>query len=481
MNQARILVVDDHDSIRHFLARALEDEGYEVTAVASARAALEAAGRDLPDLVILDLRLPDVNGLSALERLKALDSALPVIILTAFGEVESAVRAMKLGACDYLNKPVNLEQLSVAVSKALESQRTRRELQHLRKRDGERYALDFVRGESPAIQSVYAVAEQVARSGTTTVLIEGESGTGKELVANLIHRASPRRDGPFLEINCAAIPKDLLESELFGHERGAFTDARSAKQGLLELADGGTLFLDEVGEMNLTLQAKLLKVLEKMTFKRVGGTKDITVSVRVVSATNQDLTQAVAAGLFREDLYYRLKVVPIRLPALRERGPDILHLARHFLLTFAQAFNKQFRALTPEAEEALLSYPWPGNIRELKNLMERVVLLESGEVLDASMLRLPATAPMSPTALAQDDAVARIAQILGSPRLPDSGVSAEEILDELERRLILKASEQTGWNQTRTAALLGMRRDRLRYRMKLFGLGCRADGSDQAA
>jgi len=460
---ANILVVDDHDSIRHFISKSLEDEGYDVSCAAAGKEALTMIRSQRPDLVLLDLRLPDMNGLEVLRRAKGEDKDICVIIMTAFGDVESAVKAMKYGAFDYVNKPINLDQLQIMVEKALESQSLRRELKHLRER---RFSRDFIRGTSPKIQKVYDIVEQVAKSESTSVLIEGESGTGKELIANLIHEQSSRRDKPFLEINCAAIPRELLESELFGHERGAFTDAKSQKQGLLEMADGGTVFLDEVGEMSLNIQVKLLRVLERMTFKRVGGTKDIHVSVRIISATNRDLEELVRRGQFREDLYYRLKVIPIKMPPLRERREDIIPLAKHFLDQFNRAFGKNFRDISPEAQKVLLEYPWPGNIRELRNLFERTVLLENGEVIEPHHLHLG-------TEEYQADGkslASRIEEILNSPDLPPEGVPLEEILEELERSLIEKAYACARENQSKAARLLRMNRDRLRYRMKIYGM-----------
>src|SRR6185503_8379195 len=279
-------------------------------------------------------------------------------------------------------------ELLLVLERELSTQQIGREVQHHRQEKSQKFSRDFVRGTSQAMQQVYTVVDQVAKSDSTSVLIDGESGTGKELIAHRIHELSARHDKPMLEVNCAAIPRELLESELFGHEKGAFTDARQQKQGLLELANGGTLFLDEVGEMTLQIQVKLLRVLERMTFKRVGGTKDITVSVRVISATNQDLQRMCDEGRFREDLYFRLKVVPVRVPPLRERREDILPLAKHFLYAFSKQFTKNFQGFSTEAEKSLLAYPWPGNIRELKNLMERTVLLETGNRVEMEMLKL---------------------------------------------------------------------------------------------
>jgi DNA-binding NtrC family response regulator len=466
MKNAHILIVDDQESIRHFIEKAMVDEGYQVTTAGEGKKALALATECLPDLVLLDLRLPDLHGLEVLKKLKEEDADRQVIIMTAFGDVESAVRAMKLGAHDYINKPINLEQLFITVDKAVESRKLWRELKHLRSRVNDRFAKELVQSACRSMKEVYQTIEQVASSDTTSVLIQGESGTGKEHLANMIHEMSSRRDRPFLEINCAAIPKELLESELFGHEKGAFTDARAQKQGLLEMANGGTLFLDEVGEMSLQIQVKLLRVLERMTFKRVGGTKDIQVSVRIISATNQDLQRMCDEGRFREDLFYRLKVVPVRVPPLRERRDDILPLAKHFLYAFSKQFGKDFQGMSPEAEHTLLDYPWPGNIRELKNLMERTVLLESGNRVEVEMLKLGSGRTTRET----DSPVAHLELLLEQPGLPGEGVPFEELLGEIEKALIIKASEATNWNQSRTADLLQLKRDKLRYRMKLYGI-----------
>jgi len=465
MKNAHILIVDDQESIRHFIEKAMADEGYQVSTAGEGKKAMAMVTEDMPDLMLLDLRLPDTHGLDVLKKVKGDDPDLPVIIMTAFGDVESAVRAMKLGAHDYINKPINLEQLFITVDKALQTRKLWRELKHLRTRKND-FSTDLVETNSKAMQDVYETVRQVAQSGTTSVLIHGESGTGKEHVANMIHDFSSRGEKPFLEINCAAIPKELLESELFGHEKGAFTDARAQKQGLLEMANGGTLFLDEVGEMGLQIQVKLLRVLERMTFKRVGGTKDIQVSVRIISATNQDLQRMCDEGRFREDLYYRLKVVPIRVPALRDRREDIIPLAKHFLYTFSKQFTKPFQGFSPDAEQMLLGYPWPGNIRELKNLMERTVLLETGNRVELDMLKLGT----GRTTREIDSPAARLEQVLEEPGMPPDGVPFEDLLADIERALIIKASEATNWNQSRTAELLQLKRDKLRYRMKLYDI-----------
>ena len=463
MNKANILVVEDQDSIRHFVVKALEDEGHVVRGVDSVREARVALERDMPDLAFLDLKLPDGSGLELLREIKRVQPEVAVVLMTAFGELETAVEAMSAGAYWFMKKPFEQEELLALAARALESQKIWLELRRLRHQAFSDE--DFLHSSSPAMQETYAIAEQVARGDTTSVLIQGESGTGKEYFANLIHRMSARHGQPFVEINCAAIPSELLESELFGHEKGAFTDARAQKLGLMEMANGGTLFLDEIGEMAPMLQVKLLRVLERRTFRRVGGTKDITVNLRIISATNQDLEKMVREGGFREDLYYRLKVVPLLVPPLRDRREDILPLARLFVERFAKAFKKPFRGMSDAAERALVEYPWPGNIRELKNLMERTILLENAEVMEAQHLKL------TPRSRGPEDATlgARIDDAIGG-MIPTTGLPFEQLVEELERALILRASYVTKWNQSRTAEMLNLKRDKLRYRMKLYEL-----------
>ncbi len=470
MSKANILVVDDQESIRHFVGKALCDEGYAVQSVGAVGEARRVLEHDLPDLGIFDLKLPDGTGIELLREVKRAHPELPVILMTAFGEVETAVEAMSAGAYWFVKKPFQNEELLALVARALESQRLWLELRRLR---NSAFAdEDFLHSTSPRMQECYAIAEQVARGDTTSVLIEGESGTGKEYFANMIHRMSARHDKPFVEINCAAIPSELLESELFGHEKGAFTDARSQKQGLLELASGGTLFLDEIGEMSPMLQVKLLRVLERRIFKRVGGTKDISVNVRIISATNQDLERSVREGGFREDLYYRLKVVPLFVPPLRERREDILPLSRLFMDRFSRQFKKSFKEIAPAAERLLVEYGWPGNIRELKNLFERTVLLERGETLEAPHLKLSARPrPDAERTLGQ-----RVDEFLNGGAGTD-GIPFEELVETLERALILRASYATNWNQSKTAELLHLKRDKLRYRMKLYDLHGRNQGA----
>jgi two-component system, NtrC family, response regulator AtoC len=474
MSKANILVVDDQDSIRHFVSKALEEDGYAVQTARSVREARPIIEGDLPDLAILDYKLPDGTGIELLREIKRLQPEVSVILMTAFGEVDTAVEAMSAGAFWFVKKPFQNDELLALVARALESQKLWLELRRLRHQT---FAdEDFLHSSAPSMQEAYAIAEQVGRGDTTSVLIEGESGTGKEYFANLIHRMSARHDRPFVEINCAAIPSELLESELFGHEKGAFTDARAQKLGLMELASGGTLFLDEIGEMNPMLQVKLLRVLERRTFKRVGGTKDISVNLRVISATNQDLERMISEGGFREDLYYRLKVVPLYVPPLRERREDVIPLSRLFMDRFSRAFKKNFKEITPAAERLLLEYPWPGNIRELKNLFERTILLETGPVLDVPQLKLASRARAAGEATLGQ----RVDAYLSGGPLPASGIPFEALVEELERALIMRASYATKWNQSRTAEMLQLKRDKLRYRMKLFGIQSDDAGTPEA-
>ena len=459
-----ILLVDDQDSIRYFLSKTLTEEGYELRTAASAAQAMEIINTEIPDLVLLDLKLPDRNGLQILADLQDVVREMCVIMMTAFGDIKTAVEAMKLGAYDYVNKPINLEQLLFVIQKGLKSRELTRELLHLRRKHKLDPDASVIPSQSPGMQAVYNTVQQVARSDSTTVLIEGESGTGKDVIANMVHRLSARHNMPFMEINCASLPEELLESELFGHERGAFTDAKNQKLGLMELANRGTLFLDEIGEMSLTIQVKLLRVLERMTFKRVGGTKDISVNVRIISATNRNLAQAVEDKTFREDLYYRLKVVPIYIPPLRERKEDILVLTKHFLNTYNKQFRKHFQDISAECSEALLNYEWPGNIRELKNMLERVVLLEDGETLQAEHLPIANLQPESSLS-----AVRRLENSLAQP-IPEEGIDFDRLISDVEIDLITKASRQCAWNQSRTAELLRMKRDKLRYRMKIYNI-----------
>lgn len=462
-----VLLVDDEDTIRMFLEKTIKDEGYEALTAATGEEALELTRRELPDLILLDLKLPDMNGIEVLQKIKEDIPEVCIIMLTAFGDIETAVSAIKKGAFDFVSKPVNLEQLLLSIEKGLNSQRLSRELFQLRRRVKIDFDDNYVPGESPRMKEVYSIVETVAKSDTTTVLIQGESGTGKEMIANMIHKYSPRHDKPFLEINCASLPEELLESELFGHEKGAFTDAKAQKVGLLELANKGTLFLDEIGEMSLTIQVKLLRVLEKMSFRRVGGTKDINVSVRIISATNRDLALEVSNKNFREDLYYRLKVIPINIPPLRDRKEDIYILLKHFLSTYNRQFNKNFQDIDDEAYDRLISYPWPGNIRELKNVIERIVLLENATML--GMEHLPESIKAESVSEDYRSMSHALELAMGRP-FPEDGIAFEDLIRNTEKELIVKAMKEAGNNQSKASRLLRLNRDKLRYRLKNFDM-----------
>jgi DNA-binding NtrC family response regulator len=459
----KILVIDDEKLIRWTLEQHLVKEGYDVATAESAEKGLELLTEDAPDLILLDNRLPEMTGLELLEKLNVQERGLMVIMITAYGMVETAVKALKLGAYDYISKPFNLEEITFVIKKALEAGALRTQVKQLRKESSAQ--VDAIMGECDDMIKIKGLIRKIARSDATTVLIQGESGTGKELVAKAIHFGSARADKPFMAINCAALPVNLLETELMGHEKGAFTDAKTAKKGLFELADGGTVFLDEIGDMDMSMQAKLLRMLEEKTFKRVGGIKDITVDVRLVSATNQELSKAMSEGKFRKDLYYRLQVVPITVPPLRNRGRDVLLLAYHFINFFSRECHKNIHRITREAEEILLAYSWPGNVRELKNVIERAMILEVESEIQPEHLPQELLDSVS-------DANAPAEGVLGAPIsldgfiIPESGLSIEDV----EHALVRKSLDMANGNQTKAAQLLKMPRDAFRRRMKRFGL-----------
>jgi two-component system response regulator AtoC len=449
MTNATILVVDDEELIRWSLRERLKKDGYAILEAGTGKDAIDRF-REGVDLVLLDYRLPDIDGLTVLRELKKADPDVLVILLTSFVSVETAVEAMKLGAYHFANKPFNVDEVAATVARALETTRLRREVKQLRENEARPYTLRAIVGESSAMDALRQLVAKVAASPASTVLLTGESGTGKDLVAKTIHYSSGRAGRPFMNITCSALPEQLLESELFGHERGAFTDARMQKRGLLESAEGGTVFLDEIGEMVPGLQAKLLRFLEEKSFKRVGGAGDIHVDVRVVAATNRNLEEQVAKGSFRSDLYYRLNVLPIRLPPLREHAEDVPALVSFFIDSFNREFKKRISGVSPAAEKLLAHYAWPGNVRELRNVVERAMLLAEGNRLDAHDFGMLATSPGS-----------------GDPfELPATGVH----LDDLERSLVVQALRRSGGNQTKAAALLGLNRDQIRYRIEKFGL-----------
>jgi DNA-binding NtrC family response regulator len=450
MPNATVLVVDDEPLIRWSLVNRLKEEGYRTVEAATAADAV-SQHRDGVDLVLLDYALPDANGIQVLKQIKDTDPDTLVIVLTANTDIGVAVEAMKSGAFHYANKPFDLDEIVVLVEKALETTQLRREVRVLRARQAQPYGLSSIVGQSDAIKDVRALLEKIGVSPASTVLLTGESGTGKDLAAKVIHYSSTRASRPFMNITCSALPETLLESELFGHERGAFTGADRQKRGLIESADGGTVFLDEIGEMVPLLQAKLLRFLEEKSFKRVGGAQDVKVDVRVIAATNRSLQQEVKKGHFREDLFYRLNVMAVELPTLRERRDDVPLLIAHYIDVFNTEFRKKIRGVAPSAMSALQSYHWRGNVRELRNAVERAMLLAEGNELDDSHF------PM----LSATDG-----ELSSGMGLPPEGIN----LDALERSLVVQALERSGWNQTSAATLLGLNRDQIRYRIEKFDL-----------
>lgn len=452
---ASILIVDDESTYRFFLERTLRDQGYDILAAGSVADAVQLVYSRHIDCALLDQNLPDGPGNDVLRAIKQVDTDLPVIVLTGHGSLDSVKTALRSGVYDYLVKPPDLCELKHVVKQALENVDLKREIKRLRNVQLKE-ANDLVMGRSPAMREIIRLAQRVANT-TTSVLIQGESGTGKEVIAKLIHRHSPRASHAFMAINCAAIPEHLLESELFGHEAGAFTGARRQKKGLIETAHQGTLFLDEMGAMRLDMQAKLLRVLETREVRRLGGSQDIKVDVRVIAATNRDLRAAIAEGEFREDLFWRLGVVEIHLPPLRERAEDLeLYIAK-FVSEFARQFGRDIRGVSPAALAALRSHRWPGNIRELRNVMERAALLcEDHEILDEHL----------PTEIMKASRRPDMADLHEGAQLPPNGLDMKRVLGEIEIDLIQQALERAGGNQTQAAQLLGITRDELRYRLK---------------
>jgi len=464
-NKARIIVIEDDQANRRSLVRALSRQGYEVDAFSEAESALKHL-REVRDvsLVITDLMLPGTDGFGVLEGARQIDPDLGVLMITGHGSVESAVDAMKRGANDYLTKPVNLEELRNRVKTLVEKRQLIERVDELEKRLAEKFGQ--LVGHSKAMEALFRQMDLVA-AARSNVLIVGESGTGKELVANALHDNSPRRDKRFLPINCAAIPSEILESELFGHEKGAFTGATSRKLGKFELADGGTLFLDEIGELPLEMQVKLLRVLEQREFMRVGGSEIITVDIRLVAATNQDLEAAVENGRFRNDLYYRLKVVTLRIPPLCERREDISMLANHFLEMFSVENDRPGMRFTPETMRALMNANWEGNVRELKNLVESLVVLTPADEIGVEDL--------PPEFLGSPDPIGGVSNAgVGTGNAEESGQALT--MDEIERRAILDALEKTGGNRTQAAEMLGIGLRTLQRKLKEYRLAGRADG-----
>lgn len=447
----RTLIIEDEQLIRWSLRQKFEERGYETCEAENGAEALEALEDQVYDVIMLDYKLPDMTGLEVLAKIRETDTDVVIIMMTAFSTIESAVEAMKLGAYDYITKPFVMDELFRTVDKALETTKLRREVRELRRHMAHEYGIDRIVGQDPCMLQLFETINLIAGSGASTVFLRGESGTGKDLVARVIHYGSDRAPRPFMNIACTAISESLLESELFGHEKGAFTDAKAHKKGLFELADGGTIFLDEVGDMPPVLQAKLLRFLEERTFRHVGGTREISVDVRIIAATNRDLEQAIKDGQFRSDLMFRLDVITIDLPPMRERGDDVILLARHFVAAFAKEFRKPITNVDDNALKKLRAYAWPGNVRELRNATERAVLLSTGDTLRSEdfILGRPSRSGEG-----------------GKFALPAEGVN----LHDLEGDLVRQALTRAGKNQTKAAKLLGLSRDALRYRLEKLGL-----------
>ncbi|MBI4462554.1 MAG: sigma-54-dependent Fis family transcriptional regulator [Acidobacteria bacterium] len=472
MAKPRILVVDDEKLVRVSLQEYFERQGYPVLVAADAAEANRILREEQPQAVLLDVRLPDRSGMELLEEWKQAGLPGAVVMMTADPQLDDVKAAIKLGAYDFVSKPLDFDELSVTLSNALEASELRREVRSLRDEVRKRTGYREVVGTSETIRKLMDFVLKVARSEARSILITGESGTGKDLIAKVIHYESARADKSFVAINCSAIPETLLEAELFGHERGAFTDAKAMKRGLFEVADQGTLLLDEISEMSPFLQAKLLRVLEDQTFRRVGGLRDLKVDVRVIAASNRDLERMVVEKRFREDLFYRLSVISVPLPPLRERKEDILPLAEFFLRHYSQKFRKPMEDMTEELRRVLVNYDWPGNVRELKNAIERAMILEEGKNLTPSYLPIRVTSPhTSPLTSAGDDSGGAWTTTPDGRRIPLWEIPAGGTrLDEVERMLVEQALKQAHGNQSQAARLLDISRDALRYKMKKFRL-----------
>ena len=453
----RILVVDDERSMRELLAIVLRREGYEVLVAENGRTAIDLLEREPVDLLISDIKMPDLSGVDVLRAAKKIDQDILGIMITAFASTETAVEAMRLGACDYLSKPFDTDLLKMKVREKIENRQLRQENLLLKRTLGLSHEFSNIIGRSAAMVEVFKMIETVARTNST-ILLTGESGTGKGLVAQAIHFHSLRRDKPMVSLNCGALPENLLESELFGHMRGAFTGADTNKKGLLEVAERGTVFLDEIGEMSAVMQVKLLRVLQERRFRRVGGLEELQADIRVIAATNQDLHKAIADGRFREDLYYRINVIPISLPPLRDRREDIPLLAEHFVAKYAEQMGKEITSISHDALELLARHDWPGNIRELENVMERAVALEPTPAILADSL---------PPAIRGDASRGVVAPIEG---LPESGFDLEAHVKEIERGYIAEALKRAGGVQVKAAELLGMSFRSFRYYVKKYNL-----------
>lgn len=476
-----ILVIEDEVILAKNIKRYLERHDYEVHHEASGEAGLKQIDIFKPDLILLDYQLPGIDGLEVLKQIREVDQNVRVILITGHGNVKIAVDAMKTGAYDYLSKPLILDELKLLIDRVVGQDRLEGALSYYRKRDAGTGGLSALLGESPPMQAMKNEIRRLLKSeesmvgqAAAAVLLTGETGTGKEVVARTIHFDGPRKDQPFVEINCAAIPIHLVESELFGYERGAFSGAKGRKIGLIEAADGGTLFLDEIGSMELGIQVKLLKLLEDKKVRRLGSLRDQNVNVRILAATNQSLEDLVEKDLFRSDLYYRLGIIRMEIPPLRDRGRDILLLANHFLTALARRYGKRGLHFTPDADERLLAHSWPGNVRELRNIVEQTVLLTSGDAIGPEQL-FPLSSPdIQSEKNVKDRETAENGEIEEQEgihfTLPSGGVSLEEVLEEVERKLVVQALKKTSGNVTQAAKMLQISRDTLRYRIEKYDL-----------
>ncbi len=453
MSKANILIIEDNEDLCETLAEVLRKDDHKVRTAFNGQNGLAILTKDLIDLVLLDIKLPDLNGIKILESIKEIDPDILVVMITALTDAKPAVDALKMGAYDYLMKPFELDELKLVVAKALETQQLKREVSRLKTQQKEVFPDNELFGNSRPMRELKKLIKIVAGTPKTSVLIQGESGTGKELVANAIHNWSARADKPLIKINCSAIPENLLESELFGHEKGAFTDAKSLKKGIFEMANDGTIFLDEISSMQMSVQPKFLRVLETQSFRRIGGTSNITIDVRIIAATNRNLEDCVEQQTFREDLYYRLKVMVINIQPLRERVDDVLPLSMLFIDRNNKEFGKEVAGISKEAQELLTQYRWPGNVRELKNVIERAVILCTDEVIQAEYLPLELQKGHSKAAL--------------SPEFPSI---ASDSLEEMEKRHILHVLKKNKGNKSKTARILNISRSTLREKMKNYGL-----------
>ena len=449
--KAKILVVDDDAAHRKMLTAVLSNEGYAVYEAADGKEAVGAIDESFYDLIIMDIKMREMDGIEALKRIKQLSPQIPIVMMTAFSSVDTAVDALKSGAFDYLTKPIDIEEVKILVKKTLKYRRLEQENKYLRERIDDRFNFSEIIGRSPAMKRVFETVSLVAPT-QATALITGESGTGKELIANAIHQNSPRKDNAFIKINCAALTETLLESELFGHEKGSFTGAHSRKKGRFQMAHEGSIFLDEIGEMSIGTQAKILRVLQEQEFELVGGTTPIKVDVRVIAATNRVLETDIASGRFREDLYYRLNVVQIEIPSLYKRREDIPLLAERFLKQYSERNHRFVKGFSPHAIDMLMRHPWPGNVRELENVVERAVILARSEVITPG------------------DFPEKVRQASEEPESEDSAAKVGKTLKEVEKGMILRTLEHTGGNRTHTAKMLGISRRTLQLKLKDYGV-----------